>query len=43
LKAWVDKGEQKIFDGDGLEAQLLVEFALQRLGLMDVPEVKEEL
>lgn len=43
LKAWVEKGVTKVYDGDGMDTPALVEFALQRLGVMNVVEVKEEL
>lgn len=38
LKAWVDRGNLEVFDGDSLEAKPLVEFALQQLELMEKPD-----
>jgi len=43
LKAWMDRGEQEVFEGNGLDARALVEFALQRLGFIEKPEQKDEL
>lgn len=43
LKVWVDRGEREVFDGADFDARPLVEFALQRLGLMEDPSKRVEL